>query len=692
MNRPEKQTNAGMKITPEGRSEDASLTATAKPSSASRLGLGIDAGGTYTDAAICDFQSGRVLRKAKAPTTKWDYTIGIGQALDQLDPGLLRQVDLVALSTTLATNAIVEGRGQSVGLLLMPPYGLFDETDVFHRPFRLIQGKLEIDGTVLAPVNPGQVRRSVHELIDRHGVRAFAVCGYASHANPAHELEVKDLIRQECDLSVTCGHDVSDGLNYRIRATTAVLNGQVIPYLEALIDHVRQVLKQRGIHATLMVVRSDGTLMSARDARQRPIETLLSGPAASVAGAHYLTGLSEAMVVDMGGTTTDTAIIKGGQVQTCDEGAHVAGHLTHVKALDMRTLGLGGDSHITCKHRKLRIGPRRVAPLCWLASRSDSWPAAIEWLDRRVDRNDSSSAVMDMLVLNVPETPMTLDDTEKRIMKALMRGPLSLDELAKRIDAAAWQILPLERLEENHVIQRCGLTPTDVLHATGQLSMWDAEAARRACSIFCRFLDITPEDLSGRILRQVVHHMAVELLKMQLADEVNPDGLEDSPTAMAMVDNLLKGGHEGYTMRVNLHRPIVGIGAPVHFFLSQAARLLGTEAVVPPHADVANAIGAITSCVSVHRRVEICPTDMGAYTISGLEGTPTYTDLEEATRYATEELRRSVLLRARMAGTDSTAVEITLDDRGALISNGSHLFIARRIEARITGRPGIEGA
>lgn len=681
-----------MKSTQEGHPEDALPSSAAKPSTASGLGLGIDAGGTYTDAAVCDLQSDRVLQKAKAPTTKWDYTIGIGQALDQLDADVLRRVDLVALSTTLATNAIVEGRGQSVGLLLMPPYGLFDEEDVFHRPFRLIQGKLEIDGTVLAPVDPGQVRRSIHELIDQHGVRAFAVCGYASHANPAHELEVKDLVRQECDLSVTCGHDVSEGLNYRIRAITAVLNGQVIPYLEALIDHVQQVLKQRDIHATLMVVRSDGTLMSARDARWRPVETLLSGPAASVAGAHYLTGLSEAIVVDMGGTTTDTAIIKAGRVQTCDEGAYVGGRQTHVKALDMRTMGLGGDSHVTCKHRELRIGPRRVAPFCWLASRYDSWPAAIEWLDRRVDKNDSSSAVMDMMSLNVRETAMALDDTEKRIMEALMRGPLSLDELSKRIGFIAWQLLPLERLEESHIIQRCGLTPTDVLHATGQLSMWDAEAARRACSIFSRLLEIPPEELTRRILRQVVHRMAVELLKMQLADEVNPDGLEDSPTAMAMVDNLLKGGHEGFTMSVKLHRPIVGIGAPVHFFLPQTARLLGTEAVVPPHADVANAIGAITSCVSVHQRVEICPNDVGKYTISGLEGTPTYADLEEATRYATEELRRHVLGRARMAGTNSTTVEITLDDRGATISNGSDLFIGRRIEARVTGRPRIEGA
>ena len=253
-----------MKTMPEGHHEGTAPVTEASPSTCPRLGLGIDAGGTYTDAAICDLQLDRVLQKAKAQTTKWDFTIGIRQVLDQLDADLLSKVDMVALSTTLATNAIVEGRGQPVGLLVMPPYGLFDDGDIAHRPLRIINGKLEIDGTVLAPVNPDQVRCYVRELIEQRGVRAFAVCGYASHVNPAHELEVKDLIRQECDLSVTCGHDVSEGLNYKVRATTAALNAQIIPYLESLIDHVQQVLKQRGIHAALAFMSEPSLLTTIK--------------------------------------------------------------------------------------------------------------------------------------------------------------------------------------------------------------------------------------------------------------------------------------------------------------------------------------------------------------------------------------------------------------------------------------------
>ena len=350
-----------------------------------KLGLGIDAGGTYTDTVIYDFADHAVLQKAKALTTKWDYAVGIEEALDQLDAGYLRNVDLVALSTTLATNAIAQGRGQTVGLLIMPPYGLFDGDDITHRPLSIIDGRMEIDGSEIAPIDTDQVRDVVADMIEQHDVGAFAVCGYASCVNPTHELQVKDVIRDSVGMSVTCGHEVSELLNYRIRAQTAALNGRIIPRLEQLIDHVRAALRRRGIDAPVMVVKSDGSLMSVDSARERPIETILSGPAASVAGARFLSGAPDAMVVDIGGTTTDTARIRGGTVQVCGEGARVGGFRTHVQALDMRTVGLGGDSRITLEKHELHIGPRRVAPVSWLATRYDDTPAALGWIERHID-------------------------------------------------------------------------------------------------------------------------------------------------------------------------------------------------------------------------------------------------------------------------------------------------------------------
>ena len=657
--------------------------------SAGRLGLGIDAGGTYTDVVIYDFQGHQVLQKAKALTTKWDFTIGIEQALDQLDRSSLTQIDVVAISTTLATNAVVEGRGQTAGLIIMPPYGLFDPPDILYRPIAILDAKMEIDGTEISPVRPDQVRAVVRRLVEQDGVTAFAVTGYASHVNPAHELQVKAIIQQETGLTVTCGHEVSDGVNYRVRATTAALNARIIPCLEALLDDVQRSLRCREIGAPVMVVRSDGSLMNIESARCRPIETILSGPAASVAGASYLSRATNALVVDIGGTTTDTAVIKNGVVRTCAEGARVGDWQTHVHALRMRTIGLGGDSIVAFEQRRLRIGPQRVAPVSWLVARHPASVGALPWLEQHLDHFQPSTRAMDLVMRNGRTSPVPLDQDESAILAALAERPMSVHELTARLNRRSWNLLDLDRLEDHYLIQRCALTPTDLLHATGQLQLWDEGAARRLADLVARLQNIDLEELARRVMDQVVRMLAVELFKTQLDEEINPDGLEKSPVAMAMINNLLDGGNGDYRVRVQLHRPIIGIGAPAHLFLPQAAQLLETEAILPLHADVANAIGAITSPVCVRHQLEISPTESETYYVAGLPNAPIYRSFEEAYQFSLEQLKTIVREGAKAAGTSQTRVEITVRDRIAPAADGTLLFIGRVLEAHLTGRPDL---
>jgi N-methylhydantoinase A/oxoprolinase/acetone carboxylase beta subunit len=654
-----------------------------------RLGLGIDAGGTYTDTVLYDFANRQVLAKAKALTTKWDLGVGIDEALSRLDAARLREVDMVAVSTTLATNAIVEGLGQTVGLLIMPPYGLFDPSDIAHRPIAVIAGRLEIDGTELAPIDADEVRRVARDMVDKQGVGALAVAGYASHNNPAHELAVKRIIRQETDLSVTCGHDVSEGLNYRLRASTAALNARIIPCLEALLDEVAGCLAVRGIEAPQMVVRSDGSLMSARVARARPIETILSGPAASVAGAGYLTGLSDALVVDVGGTTTDTATIESGAVRTCEEGASVGGWRTHVKALDMRTLGLGGDSHVVLERRKLTIGPRRVAPVAWLASRQSGAAEAIDWIERHIDHFTHSTRGMDLLALQEHEHGLTLTADERRLVELLRRRPYCAQELAQVTGCHTWEFLRAGRLESSYLVLRSALTPTDLLHVAGRLALWDAAAAGRVCAVFARIAGRKAEDFAAKGLERVVHMLATELLKKQLDGQVDPDTLDGSPFAEALIENALSGGSDGYHVRIRVKRPIIGIGTPVHCFLPQAARLLETEAVIPPDADVANAVGAITSNVCVRKRVRLTPNDQGRYGLYGVPDSPWFVSFAEAHDYAVAHLTEAVRKQARQAGTSEASVEIIVNDRVAALADGGQVFLGRTLEASLIGRPDL---
>ena len=664
-------------------------TETIPETAESHLGLGIDAGGTYTDAVIYDFHAQKVIQKAKAPTTRWDFSLGIAEAVGQLDAEYLERVSLVSISTTLATNAIVEGRGQKVGILLMPPYGLFDSSRFNHRPIAVIDGQMEIDGSEIAPVNPDQVRRAVDDMLEREAVGAFAVAGYASHSNPSHELQVREIIRERTTLSVTCGHDVSDGLNYRIRAETAALNARIIPCLESLLTKVGDVLRRVGIRAVTMVVRSDGSLMGLETALQRPVETILSGPAASAAGGSFLAGVKDALIVDIGGTTTDTALIRKGIVQTCEDGATVGGWKTHVRALDMRTLGLGGDSLVLGVSGKFEIGPRRVAPVSWLVAHHPESRAALDWIERHVDAFAGSTRDMEILLMPRRVSRDELNEKETRVLDALSDRPYCLAELSKVTGASAPRFLPLDRLTERNLVQRCGLTPTDLLHAVGELDLWDVDCATRLCRAVGRVSGLMGQEWIPSVLRRMAERLAVEILKKQLADEVDPDDIESSPGAAALLQNLLNGGNEDYRVQIELHRPIVGIGAPVRFFLPEAAKLLKTRAVIPEHADVANAVGAVTSSIFVRKQVDIAVDETGEYIVRGLPDAPKFTTLSAAQQFAAKQLTAAVTESARRSGARQPEVEIISRDQVATLSDGAELFLGRTIEARAVAHPDL---
>ena len=654
-----------------------------------KIGLGIDAGGTYTDTVIYDFGRNQTISKSKALTTKWDFTVGINRALEKLDQEKIQQVEMVSLSTTLATNAIVEGEGQKVGMIVMPAYGRFEPEDIPYEPKAVVSGQLEITGKEILPVNEAEVQKAVRRMVDKDRVKAFAVSGYAGAINPAHELKIKQIIRQETGLFVTCGHELSEILNFKTRAHTAMLNARIIPKLTKLLLDLETVLKQRNISAPIVVVKGDGTLMGAAMAKERPVETILSGPAASVAGARHLTGLKDALVVDMGGTTTDTAALVDDAVSVCETGSNVGGHKTHVKALEIRTVGLGGDSLIQYDRGQFYLGPRRVAPIAWLGAMYSGTDKALDFLNMHLDRYALSTA--DMQILALTGDPDSLDPTplEEKILALLKSRPHSVDELLKRTDSLLEMSLQLDRLEKYFIVQRCGLTLTDLLHVTGRFKRWDKDAAERFCQMISRLAKMDVAQMADHLLDMGGTGLTLELLKRQLDDEVDPDALHTCSVCKTLVKNLLAGGSNSYAVRIDLKRPVVGIGAPIHFFLPQAADVLGTEAVLPENADVANAIGAITSNVVVKRQLRIIPDEEGGFLIEGLAGERHFKKFDDADAFAREQLLNRVRDLGLAAGTSSQSVTLKIEDKIPTTADGKQIFLGRTIKANLTGRPDI---
>ncbi len=649
-----------------------------------RLGLGIDAGGTYTDAVIYDLENKATLCKAKSLTTKWDFTLGISKALAQLDAELLGQVALTALSTTLATNAIVEQEGQKVGMIIMPPGGI--EKDIPHEPKAVVSGVLDISGKEKVPVDRDQVAFISRKMVETQGVTAFAVSGYAGSINPAHELAVKAVIQAETGCFVSCGHELSDSLNFKTRAVTAMLNARIIPRLTSLLHDLETVLENLDIHAPIVVVKGDGTLMSAQMARERPVETILSGPAASVAGARHLTGIKDAIVVDMGGTTTDTAGLTDSQVRLNESGSNVGGHRTHVKALDIRTTGLGGDSLIAFVKGKFTIGPSRVAPISWLGRYFPQVHGTMAYLRRNLNRYATSSHRMQILLYTGAVRAFTLTPLEEKIVTSLKARPMAIEELAAVVGVLSEHSLPLERLEENFMIQRCGLTPTDLMHMAGQFQRWDTELAQEYAGFLAYLSGKEVDALALELMDDTVRLLSMALLKRQLDDETDSDTMDTCPVCQVLMANLMAGGNDQYQINVTLKRPVIGIGAPINYFLKRAVKPLGAEAVLPKDADVANAIGAVTSEVRIRRQVSIIPGS-GGFVIEGIKGNRRFKAFDKADAFAREELVRMIRALGQQAGTSCTRVILETHDRIPKTTSGDPVFMGRVIQGTLTGRP-----
>ncbi len=647
------------------------------------FGLGIDAGGTYTDVVVFDFGRREVVDAAKALTTKWDYTVGIDNALDGLSEKLSR-IELVAVSTTLATNAIVEQTGRATGLILMPPAGLTAEG--FPEPAAVISGRMDIQGNETEPIDADEVRKIVTEMRKKHGVQAFAVSGYAGVINPAHEIIVRDIIVKTTGLDVCCGHELSDLLDFRIRAQTAALNAGIIPLIERFLKDAGKSLEKRGINAPLMVVKGDGTLMRESRARVHPVETILSGPAASLAGAKYLTGNAYATAVDVGGTTSDIGRIDNGRVNVHSEGAVVGRWRTHVRAVDMHTLGLGGDSEIFVEKTLLHVGPKRVAPVCWLASTYDCRPA-VEHIKKHPDDYALDTRLAEMFVATGRGFEFEPSDQERMIIELIEKTPLTALQLVETLKLGHPALLQTKRLEADFIIQRCGLTPTDLLHHVGKVLLWDADAASDYLDALSLVAGKTASDLCDAAFTLITERLMFELVKRQLPLNYSGEDLEDSVTAKALFDTLLKGGNPNLKVSARLNNPVIGLGAAAAFFLSEPVNRLSAELILPRYAEVANAIGAITSQVHVTRSGSVTPSADGLYLVTGVPGNRTFANLRAAHDALVKTLRSEVLKMAKDAGTDETQVEIEYEDRIGSAADGTAVFLSRNVTAGVTGGP-----
>jgi len=662
--------------------------------------LGIDTGGTYTDAVIFESESG-VVASAKALTRRHDLSLGIRESMRQVLGSFNRQdIELVSLSTTLATNAIVEGQGSSICLILIGyPADALQQSrlgEVMGQdPVVFVAGGHDATGEQVRALDLAKARKAVDAFAAK--VSAFAVSGYFSVRNPSHENAVRAMIRDHSGLPVTCGHELTSNLHASRRALTAALNARLISVLSELIQAVQEMLAEQEIQAPLMVVKGDGSLVDAAFALEYPIETILSGPAASVVGSLYLSRKQDACVVDMGGTTTDIALVQGGKPILNRDGATVGGWQTMVQAVQIYTYGLGGDSEVRIEDSgRIDLGPRRLIPLSLLAQEN---PEILDDLKRQMDRRTLGPYTGRYVVTQRAwkDRQRELSESQRRILLRLKGGqPVSLYSLFQGVDSQFLMETELRRLTNLGYVAISGFTPTDAAHVLGLHDSWSREAAGLGAELTLRsFISPRAEDRSAEqfcedVVRRVALQSGRAVVAAVLAEGFNLQ-LESFPAFSELfVDRAIESpaaGSDLFGVSLNLKRPLVAIGAPVATYYPDVAESLHTELVIPSHAEVANAVGAVVGSIMQSVRVLISPLDGGElFRVHCEDGVHDFHELEEAASFAVEAAKTRVEELARRAGASSVKVVADRKDHHAMAA-GEEFFVQSLVTATATGRP-----
>ena len=703
--------------------------------------IGVDTGGTYTDAVVIEARGHRIIATAKAITTKGDLAVGVTEAISkaisqasskassqaqgQLPHTLPPQsIAMLSVSTTLATNAVVEGHGSATGVVLIGfDAAMVERTGIAKAfpgiPIAVVGGGHNHNGDALCPLDTEALAAALDGMDAK--VEAYSVASTFAVRNAAHEQAARALIVARTGKPVTLSTELSSALDAPRRALTAVLNARLIPRISGLIEAVQRAMLRLGIQCPLMIVKGDGSLALAESVATRPIETVLSGPAASLVGAQWLSGLDNFILSDMGGTTTDLGVLVAGRPRIKEEGAEVGGWRTMVRAMDVRTIGLGGDSEIAVlPNGRITVGPQRVAPVSLVAAR---YPQVLDMLRADMDDVDGGGSMHGKFVLlpfaapgrtagqatgdagagagaaaaetaadraaGASADPSTdpsahsasqsgklasaaLPAREADILQWVRQEPTPLRKLATSLSAQR----AISHLQRRGLVQISSLTPSDVAHVLGLQANWSLPAATLATQLATRLRDMklpTPE--RTRAFAEQVWAETVRLTGLAILQTAFAEDMADNPLLQAVCSGSGALGLAAVSIKPTI--PVVAVGGPVKVYYPEVQRRLGCEVVFPEHCEVANAVGAATGVVAHSVKVEVMGDGTGLFRLHCAARTEQFTDVQLALQAAetlAEQLAHDAVLAMGAAkpqvklGITKQYMPNARDDNGLLLA------------------------
>jgi N-methylhydantoinase A len=322
--------------------------------------IGLDVGGTHTDVVLLD--NAGLLREVKVTTDASDLFGSVLKGLDAVTEGVdTAAIRRIVLSTTLTTNAIIQEMVPDVGMVVAAGPGIDPEHFRTNPDYVCVQGSIDHRGREVEPVRPQEIRAAAVRF-RKNGIRQVGVVGKFSVRNPAHEILIGELLGESFD-KIFLGHRVSGNLNFGRRIATTYLNAAVYPIHKPFFDAVLNSLNAKGMRLPLRLLKADGGNMKLEASLEYPAQTILSGPAASVMGAVAMAaGDEDAMVMDIGGTTTDLAVLIGRAPVLDPHGIAIGHYRTLIRSLETLSIGMGGDSAVQLTNGRLTVGPHREGP------------------------------------------------------------------------------------------------------------------------------------------------------------------------------------------------------------------------------------------------------------------------------------------------------------------------------------------
>ena len=320
--------------------------------------IGLDVGGTHTDVVLLDNQGLR--KEVKVPTDAADLfnsvLSGLEAITEDIDPAA---IDRIVLSTTLTTNAVVQDKTPPVGMIVSSGPGIDPEFYRTNSHYFAVAGSIDHRGREVEPIDAAEILKIAADL-EKEGIQYVGVVGKFSVRNPCHELEISRILSNSFE-KVFMGHRISGNLNFGRRIATAFLNASVYPLHKEFYHAVQQSLQARGLKLPLRLLKADGGNMNFNTSIEYPAQTILSGPAASVMGAAAFGSEAEdTLVMDIGGTTTDLAVLIKGSPILDPLGITLGDHKTLIRSFETLSIGLGGDSAVKVIDGQLSIGPERL--------------------------------------------------------------------------------------------------------------------------------------------------------------------------------------------------------------------------------------------------------------------------------------------------------------------------------------------